>query len=201
MRTHGFMKDLVSCYKRWKIGNVVLEAGRVAWGKAPTLRMQALILIKPPSTVAKSCTNQCEWHRLRMEAIFSLKIGGSYRVYLCAEPGRFDTMIICKSMRIRHELYQNWYDAVRCDKMQHDGDTMQYEAVRWWWRINTIALWCDENTIGTNRNFHEPMRTCAIQYDLCASYCNVLSRSRQAANPSANVQRIYTNVQRWDTNQ
>ena len=28
-----------------------------------------------------------------------------------------------------------------------------------------IALWCDENTIGTNRNLHEPMRTCAIQYD------------------------------------
>ena len=49
--------------------------------------------------------------------------------------------------------------------MQHDGDTMQYKAVRWWWRINTIALWCDENTIGTNRNLHEPIRTCAIQYD------------------------------------
>ena len=87
-----------------------------------------------------------------MEAIFSLKIWGSYRVYLYAEPERFDTMIICESMRIRHELNTNWYDAVRCNKMQHDGDTMQYEAVRWWWRINTIALWCDENTIGTNRN-------------------------------------------------
>ena len=68
-------------------------------------------------------------------------------------------------LRIRHELSTNWYDAVRCNKMQHDGDTMQYEAVRWWWRINTIALWCDENTIGTNRNLYEPMRTCAIQYD------------------------------------
>ena len=68
-------------------------------------------------------------------------------------------------MRIRHELNTNWYDAVRCNKMQHDGDTMQYEAVRWWWRINTIALWCDESTIGTNRNLHEPMRTCAIEYD------------------------------------
>ena len=62
-------------------------------------------------------------------------------------------------------LNTNWYDAVRCNKMQHDGDTMQYEAVRWWWRINTIALWCDENTIGTNRNLHKPMRTCAIQYN------------------------------------
>ena len=61
--------------------------------------------------------------------------------------------------RIKHEL-------VRCsNKMQHDGDTMHYEAVRWLWRINTIALWCDENTIGTNRNLHEPMRTCAIQCD------------------------------------
>ena len=68
-------------------------------------------------------------------------------------------------LRIRHELSTNWYDAVRCNKMQYDGDTMQYEAVRWWWRINTIALWCDENTIGTNRNLYEPMRTCAIQYD------------------------------------
>ena len=93
-----------------------------------------------------------------MEAIFSLKIWGSYRVYLHAEPERFDTMVTCESMRIRHELNTNWYDAVRCNKMQH-------EAVRWWWRINTIALWCDENTIGTNRNLHEPMRTCAIQYD------------------------------------
>ena len=63
------------------------------------------------------------------------------------------------------KLNKNCYDAVRCNKMQHDGDTMQYEAVRWWWRINTIALWCDEKTIGTNRNLHEPMRTCAIQYD------------------------------------
>ena len=102
-------------------------------------------------TVANSCTVQCEWHRLRMEAIFSIKIWGSYRVYLYAEPERFDTMIICESMRIRHELNTNWYDAVRCNKMQHDGDTMQYEAVRWWWRINTIALWCDENTIGTKQ--------------------------------------------------
>ena len=42
---------------------------------------------------------------------------------------------------------------------------MQYKAVRWWWGINTNALWCDENTIGTNRNLHEPLRTCAIQYD------------------------------------
>ena len=121
--------------------------------------------LSPRPTVANSCTNQCEWHRLRMEAIFSLKILGSYLVYLYAEPQRFDTMIICESMRIRHELNTNCYDAVRCNKMQHDGDTMQYEAVRWWWRINTIALWCGENTIGTNRNLHEPMRTCAIQYD------------------------------------
>ena len=76
-------------------------------------------------------------------------------------PNRNDLMIICESMRIKHELNTNWYDAVRCDKMQHDSDTMQYEAVRCWWRINTIALWCDENTTGTNRNLHEPMRTCA----------------------------------------
>ena len=74
-------------------------------------------------------------------------------------------MIICESMPIRHELNTNWYDAVRCNKMQHDGNAMQYETVWWWWRINTIVLWCDENTIGTNRNLHEPMRTCAIQYD------------------------------------
>ena len=113
----------------------------------------------------------------------------------------------CESMRIRHELNTNWYDAVRCNKMQHDGDTMQYEAVRWWWRINTIALCCGENTIGTNRNLHEPVtRTNANmcnpigQCDLCTLYCSILSRSRRAANPSANVQRIDTNVQRWDTN-
>ena len=97
-----------------------------------------------------------------MEAIFSFKIWGSYRIYLYAELKRLDTMIICKSMRIRHWIK---HELVRCNKMQHDGDTMQYEAVRWWWRINTIALWCDKNTIGTNRNLHEPMRTCAIQYD------------------------------------
>ena len=101
----------------------------------------------------------CDWR-----LFFSLKIWGLYRVYLYVEPERFDTMIICKSMGIRHELNTNWYDAVRCNKMQHDGDMMQYEAVQWWWRSNTIALWCDENTIGTNRNLHEPMRTCAIQY-------------------------------------
>ena len=100
-----------------------------------------------------------------MEATFFLKIWGSYRVYLYAGPEWCDTMIICESMRIRHELNMNWYDAVRCNKMQHYGDTMQYEAVRWWWRINKIALWCDENKIGTNRNLHEPMGTCAIQYD------------------------------------
>ena len=100
-----------------------------------------------------------------MDAIFSLKIWGSYRVYLSAEPERFDTMIISESNWIRHELNMNWYDKVRCNKMQHNGNTMQYEAVRWWWRINMITLWCDENTIGTNRNLHEPMRTCAIWYD------------------------------------
>ena len=103
----------------------------------------------------------CEWRRF-----FPKKFGvRTRRDYLYAEPERFDTMIICESMRIRHELNTNWYDAVRCNKMQHDGDTMQYEAIRWWWRINTIALWCDENTIGTNRRLHEPMWTCAIQYD------------------------------------
>ena len=123
------------------------------------------VILSPRPTVANSCTNQCEWHRLRMEAIFSLKIWGSYRVYLYAEPEWFDTMIICESMWIRREWNTNWYDAVRCNNMQHDGDMMQYETVRWWWRINTIALWCDENTIGTNRNLHEPMRTCWIQYD------------------------------------
>ena len=32
-----------------------------------------------------------------MEATFSLKNWGSYRVYLYAEPERFDTMIICES--------------------------------------------------------------------------------------------------------
>ena len=63
-----------------------------------------------------------------MEAIFSLKKWCSYRVYLDAEPERFDTMIIGESDT-------NWYDAVRCNKMQHDGDTMQYEAV--------IRLRCD----------------------------------------------------------
>ena len=87
----------------------------------------------------------CEWRRF-----FPQRFGvRTRRDYLYAEPARFDTMIICESMRIRHELNTNWYDAVRCNTMQHDGDTMQYEAVRWWWRINTIALWCDENTIGT----------------------------------------------------
>ena len=50
-----------------------------------------------------------------MEAIFSLKIWGSHRVYLYAELERFDTMIIYESMRIRHELNTNWYDAVRCN--------------------------------------------------------------------------------------
>ena len=59
-----------------------------------------------------------------MEAIFSLKIWGSYLVYLYAEPGRFHGMIIRESMRIRHELNTNWYEAMRCNKMQHDGDTM-----------------------------------------------------------------------------
>ena len=63
--------------------------------------------------------------------------------------------------QIKHKLI--WCS--KCNKMQHDGDTMQYEAVRWWWRTNTIVLWCDENTIGTNRNLHEPRQTCAIQYD------------------------------------
>ena len=36
-------------------------------------------------------------------------------------------MIICKSIRIKHELNMNWYDAARCNKVQDDGDTMQYE--------------------------------------------------------------------------
>ena len=67
--------------------------------------------LSPRPTVANSCTNQCEWHRLRMEAIFSLKIWDSYRVYLYAEPEWFDAMIICESMRIRHEL-------IRCSEMQ-----------------------------------------------------------------------------------
>ena len=102
---------------------------------------------------------------MRMEAIFFLKILGFV-------PG----LLLCRTRTISNHLIRwlfvnqcksdtNWYDAVRCNKMQHDGDTMQYEAVRWWWRIDTTALWCDEDTIGTNRNLHEPMRTSAIQYD------------------------------------
>ena len=62
----------------------------------------------------------CEWRRF-----FSLRIWGSCRVYLYAKPERFDSIINCESMRIRHKLNTNWHDAVRCNKMQHDGDTMQ----------------------------------------------------------------------------
>ena len=153
--------------------------------------------LRPHPTVVNSCTNQCEWYRLQMEAIFRLKIWGSYGFYLYAEPERCDRIIVCESIRIKHELNTNRYDVVRCNKMLHSGDTMQDEAVRWWWRINTIVLRCNENTIGTNRNLHEPMRTCAIQYDNAI----VLSRSRQAADSSANAQRIDMNVQRRDTNQ
>ena len=126
--------------------------------------------------------------RMTSPANFCIKMWGSSWFYLFAEPERCDTMIICESMRIKHELNTNWYDAVRCNKMQYHGDTMQYEAVRWWWRINTIALRCNENTIWTNRNLHEPNMCDPVrQCDRCASYCNVLSRSRQAANTSANV--------------
>ena len=156
--------NILSCKIGWKLLDGIRETNPVSLLSHITV-VWWMVHLSPRPTVANSCTNQCEWHRLRMEAIFSLKILGSYRVYLYAEPQRFDTMIICESMRIRHELNTNCYDAVRCNKMQHDGDTMQYEAVRWWWRINTIALWCGENTIGTNRNLHEPMRTCATKYD------------------------------------
>ena len=97
-----------------------------------------------------------------MEAIFFLKnLGFVPGLPLC----QTRTIWYDDYLRIRHELNTKWYDAVRCNKMQHDGDTMQYVAVWWWWRINTIAQWCDENTIGANGNLHEPMRTCAIQYD------------------------------------
>ena len=126
-----------------------------------------------------------------MEAIFSLKFG--VRTGSTSMPNQND--LIRWLFANQCESDTNWYDAVRCNQMQHDGDTMQYEAVRWWWRINTIALWCDENTIGTNRNWTrtnanmcDPIRQC----DRYASYCSVLSRSRQAANPGANVQRIDT---------
>ena len=87
--------------------------------------------------------------------------------------GFVPSLPLCRSRTIWCDDYlrinanQTWikHELIRCNKMQHNGRTMQYEAVRWWWRINTIVLWCDENTIGTNRYFHEPMRTCAIQYD------------------------------------
>ena len=52
------------------------------------------------------------------------------------------------------------WDAIRCTTMATRCNTKQYGGDR----INTIALWFDENMIGTNRNLHEPMRTCAIQY-------------------------------------
>ena len=98
----------------------------------------------------------CEWRR-SFPSKFGVRTGST------SMPNQSD--LIRWLFANQCESDTNWYDAVRCNKMQHDGDTMQYEAVRWWWRINTIALWCDENTIGTNRNLHEPMRTCAIQYD------------------------------------
>ena len=79
-------------------------------------------------TVANSCTNQYEWHRLRMEAIFSLKNWGSYRVYLYAEPERFDTMIICESMRIRHEFTK--HELIRCSEMQQDATRWRHDAIR-----------------------------------------------------------------------
>ena len=121
-------------------------------------------MVKPPSTVANSCKNQCESYYLRIEAIYCLKIWGSYRSI--SMPEWFDIMIICESIRIRHESNTNWYDAVRCNKVKHDGDTMQYEAVWWWWRINTIVLWYDENTIGTNS---ESQCECATnQYECTA---------------------------------
>ena len=98
------------------------------------------------------------------------------------------------------------HDAVRCNKMQHDGDTMQYEAVRWWWRFNTIALWCDENTIGTNRNLHEPMQTCAIQYDNAivahriATYWVAADRRRIPVRMYNESIRMYNDEIRTNTN-
>ena len=115
--------------------------------------------------------------RMTSAANFSLEMWGSYWFYLYAEPKRCDTIIICESVRIKHELNTNWYDAMRCNKMQHDGDTMQYEAVRCWWRINTIALRCNANTIGINKNLNEPRRTCAIQYLTMRSLRIVLQRT------------------------
>ena len=112
--------------------------------------------LSPRPTVVNSCANQYEWHSLRMEVIFFLKnlefIPG---LPLC----RTRTIWYDDYLRIRHELNTNWHDAVRCNKTQHDGDTMQYDAVRWWWRINSIALWCDENTIETYTNQCEHVRS------------------------------------------
>ena len=97
----------------------------------------------PCTPVANSCTNDiandiaCEWRRF-----FSLKMWGSYGVYLYAEPERF---LIRWLFANQCESDTNWYDAVRCNEIQHDGDTMQYKAVRWWWRINfkTFILACE----------------------------------------------------------
>ena len=90
---------------------------------------------------------------------FSLKIWGSHRVYLYAEPEWFDTMIICESMRIRHELNTNWYamqwDAIicntmatRCNTKQHGGDgesiRLRYDVMRTRYElIGTYANQCE----------------------------------------------------------
>ena len=94
-----------------------------------------------------------------MEAIFSIKIWGSYRVYHYAELERFDTMIICESMRIRHELNTNWYDAVRCNTMGTRCNTKQYggdgESIRLRYDVMRTRL----ELIGTYTNQCEHVRS------------------------------------------
>ena len=146
---------MFSCQPRGEKGSVHysdVTMSEMVFQKAPVPLWRIVVRINANDIA-------CGWRR------FFLKNWGFVPGLSLCRTRTIDNMIIYESMRIRHELNTNWCDAVRCNKMQHDGDTMQYEAVRWWWRINTIALRCDENTICTNRNLQEPMRTCAIQCD------------------------------------
>ena len=97
------VNELSSCFSNHDYPIVALMAGKAC-------RLQ----LKPRPTVANSCTNQCEWHRLQMEVIFFFNLGFVPGLPLCW------TRTIWYDAYLRSNANQTWikHELIWCSEMQ-----------------------------------------------------------------------------------
>ena len=81
------------------------------------------VTLSPRPTVANSCANQCEWHRLRMEAIFAIKFWVRTSSTSLLNQNDVIRWLFANQTRIKHKL-------IWCSEMQWDARRWRRDTIR-----------------------------------------------------------------------